>query len=108
MIVVLSRFRVANGMSDAVRSAFLQRPHLVDAAEGFLGLETFRDARDRSIFYLLTRWSDFDCFQQWHGSDAHRTSHRGIPKGLKLDPAFTQVYYLEDLLHGTDDERAGR
>ena len=39
MIVALSRFTIANGMSDAVRTAFRERPHLVDVAAGFLGME---------------------------------------------------------------------
>lgn len=106
MVVVLSRFRVANGMAEAVRAAFERRPHLVDSAEGFINLEVMTEAADGSIFYLLTRWTDFDCFRRWHGSDAHRRSHQGIPKGLKLDPTFTQVWHLEVLpLAGGDARR---
>ena len=39
MIVALSRFTIANGMDEEVRTAFRDRPHLVDAATGFLGME---------------------------------------------------------------------
>ena len=39
MLVVLSRFTIANDMLDEVRFAFINRPHLVDTAPGFLGLE---------------------------------------------------------------------
>ena len=95
MILALSRFRVVNGMEEQVLAAFRSRPHLVEKAPGFLGLEVFRDRRDSRIFYLATRWSDERCFREWHGSEAHRRSHEGIPDGLQLDPSFTEVRELE-------------
>jgi signal transduction histidine kinase/heme-degrading monooxygenase HmoA len=97
MILAVSRFRVRNAMEPAVADAFRQRPHLVDDAPGFLGLEVFTDARDPALFYLVTRWTDEPSFRAWHGSDEHRLSHAWIPKGLKLDPAFTQVTILKRL-----------
>jgi heme-degrading monooxygenase HmoA len=48
MIVALSKFKVANGMEDSVARAFLNRPRLVENAEGFLGLEVFTDNSDSS------------------------------------------------------------
>jgi heme-degrading monooxygenase HmoA len=39
MFVALSRFTIANDMLEEVRMAFCQRPHLVDEAMGFLGME---------------------------------------------------------------------
>ncbi len=97
MVLVISRFKVANGMEQEVRQAFLARPRLVDDAPGFLGMEVFTDAEDSSAFYLVTRWTDSRSFRAWHGSEAHHQSHRGIPKGLKLAPGFTQVTHLERL-----------
>lgn len=97
MVVVLSRFRVANGRQADVAAAFVRRPRLVDDVPGFLGLETFTDDQDAAIFYLLTRWTDFDAFRRWHGSAAHRESHSRMPKGLKLDPSFTHVWHLNKL-----------
>jgi heme-degrading monooxygenase HmoA len=97
MILALSRFKVANGLEDSVARAFLDRPRLVESAEGFLGLEVFTDSNDASVFYLSTRWTTESAFRQWHASEAHHTSHKGIPKGLKLDPAFTQLVVMESL-----------
>lgn len=97
MIVALSRFKVANGLEAAVAQAFINRPHLVEHAAGFLGLEVFTDRGDPSIFYLSTRWTTEVAFRQWHASEAHHASHRGMPKGLKLDPAFTQLVTMESL-----------
>ena len=39
MFVALSRFTVANDKSDAVRTAFRNRPRLVDDAPGFLSMQ---------------------------------------------------------------------
>jgi heme-degrading monooxygenase HmoA len=95
MILAVSRFKVANGMESQVREAFLNRPHLVDSARGFLGMETYTDKSDAALFYLVTRWTDDESFHTWHGSEAHRESHRFMPKGLKLDGSYTQVIELD-------------
>ena len=58
-------------------------------AAGFCGLDVLTDATDPSQFLLLTRWSDEESFRTWHRSESHHASHVLIPKGLKLDPAFT-------------------
>jgi heme-degrading monooxygenase HmoA len=91
MVVVQSRFRVANGRDAAVREAFIARPRLVDLTQGFLGLETFTDEKQPEIFYLITRWVDVESYRRWHASAEHRQSHAWMPEGLKLDPAFTEV-----------------
>jgi len=97
MILAISRFRVANGMEGQIKQAFFDRPHLVDSQPAFLGMETFNDAGDSTIFYLVTRWTDNDSFQKWHRSADHKKSHRFMPKGLKLDPAFTKLTILDRL-----------
>jgi signal transduction histidine kinase len=104
MVVALSRFRVANGMEAAVADAFRERPRSVEAAPGFRWLEVFADRDDPAIFYLLTRWNDFESFERWHRSADHRESHAFIPKGLKLDPAWTKLYRLSRL-EGTTGSR---
>jgi heme-degrading monooxygenase HmoA len=103
MILAVSRFRVANGMGPAVTWAFRDRPHLVDRAAGFLGMEVFTDSAEPSVYYLVTRWTDAESFRRWHRSDDHRASHAGIPKGLKLDPAYTRVVVLDRLDGGAPE-----
>ena len=76
-------------MEEDVRKAFLNRPRLVETASGFYGLDVLTDATDPSQFLLLTRWRDEESFRAWHRSESHHASHVFIPKGLKLDPAFT-------------------
>ena len=100
MIMVESRFRVANGMEDSVRSAFLNRPGLVDDVTGFLGMEVYSAADDRCVFHLVTRWADHAAYDAWHRSEAHHESHAFMPRGLKLDAAFTRLTELERLEPG--------
>ena len=97
MILAISRFRVQNGLEGQVKAAFFSRPRLVDTVAGFLGMETYTEIGDPALFYLVTRWTDLASYQAWHKSDLHHRSHRGIPKGLKLDASFTQVVLLERL-----------
>jgi heme-degrading monooxygenase HmoA len=97
VILALSRFKVANGLENDVARAFLNRPRMVEQAEGFLGMEVFTDSKDASVFYLYTRWTTESAFRQWHASEAHHASHKSIPKGLKLDAAFTQLIVMESL-----------
>ncbi len=100
MVEVVSQFKVEEGWEAVVRQAFRERPRLVDHAAGFLGMEVFTDAADPAVFRLVTRWTDLASYEAWHGSAAHRLSHKLIPKGLKLVPGSTQVTYLERLPAG--------
>lgn len=95
MILVESRFRVANDMHDSVRSAFVQRPGLVDDVIGFLGMDVYQASDDARVFHLITRWTDRDSYDAWHRSDAHRESHALIPRGLKLDASFTRLTLMD-------------
>ncbi len=100
MILAVSRFRVANATENEVAAAFQNRPRLVDAWPGFLGLETFTETTDPTVFYLVTRWTDSATFRAWHASPAHRASHAWMPAGLKLDPTYTKLVELERLSSG--------
>jgi heme oxygenase (mycobilin-producing) len=95
MIVAMSRFRVLHSREQDVRQAFLNRPGLVDDRAGFMGLEVFQDHSDYAVFYLVTRWSDVSSFKSWHASHEHKASHEMMPKGLKLDSAFTELRILD-------------
>ncbi len=92
--LAISRFRVKNNMQQEVKTAFQNRPHLVDAVHGFVDMEVYCPQDDESEFWLLTRWVDEASFLSWHNSDAHHESHKGIPKGLKLDPSMTFVRHF--------------
>jgi len=89
--VSISRFRVRNGMEEDVAEAFRQRPHLVDDAPGFVRMEVLSPAEDAAEFWLVTYWTDEESFRTWHRGHTFRESHAYIPKGLKLDPAATEL-----------------
>ena len=94
MFLAVSRFMVANELDAAVREAFANRPHKVDAAPGFIRMEVASPTDDPKEFWLLTYWQDEASFDAWHGSHLYRDAHQGIPKGLKLDPAGTRLMRL--------------
>lgn len=81
-------------MEEAVAEAFRSRPRLVESAVGFISLDVSRGVDDPAVFSLTTCWLDLDSFKAWHGSEAHHQSHCGIPKGLRLDPAYTRIETL--------------
>jgi heme oxygenase (mycobilin-producing) len=95
MLVALSRFTIANDMADDVRLAFLNRPHLVDGAPGFLGMEVMSPVDAPKEIWLVTRWSDEQSYRDWHRGHMYHESHKGIPKGLKLIPGSAQVQLFD-------------
>jgi heme-degrading monooxygenase HmoA len=95
MFVALSRFTIANGMSDEVRAAFRERPHLVDSAPGFVAMEVMSPVDVRAEIWLLTRWEDEQSYRAWHHGHTYHESHLGIPKGLKLVRGSAEVLLFE-------------
>jgi heme oxygenase (mycobilin-producing) len=91
LFVALSKFTVANGLVAQVHQAFLQRPHLVDTAPGFVRLEVLSPLDNPEEVWLLTYWRDESSYRAWHRSHAYHASHAGIPKGLKLVPHSAQI-----------------
>lgn len=90
-----SRFVIANGMEDSVRAAFRARPHRVDSVAGFVRMEVLSPIDRPAEIWLLTYWADRQSYLDWHSSDQYRTSHAGIPKGLKLVGRETEIRQLE-------------
>lgn len=95
--VALSRFVIKNNMQDAVRKAFLQRPHLVDEAPGFVRMEVFSPLENPQEIWLMTMWTDEESFRTWHHSHLYHESHKGIPKGLKLVPKSVELRFFEHI-----------
>ena len=94
-IVVVSRFEIANDMSDEVRTAFINRPHLVDDARGFVRMEVLSPRDNPDEIWLVTYWTDEESYRTWHRSHTYRDSHAGIPKGLKLVPRSTEIRFFD-------------
>jgi len=92
---VRSRFVIANGMIEEVRAAFRSRPHLVDTAPGFVKMAVLSPVDRPEEIWLMTYWADRQSYVDWHGSHMYRDSHAGIPKGLKLIGAETEIRQLD-------------
>jgi heme-degrading monooxygenase HmoA len=96
MVTVLSRFTVINGMEAEVRQAFINRPHLVENAPGFVRLEVLSPSGQPAEFWLLTYWETEQHFRDWHKNHRHE-SHQLMPKGLRLDARGTHVQVLNHI-----------
>ena len=95
MFVAMSSFKVANGMTAAVKEAFVNRPRLVDTAEGFIRMDVISPHDSPDEFWLITYWTARENYEAWHRSHAYHDSHESIPKGLKLDPSMTRIRFFE-------------
>lgn len=95
MFIALSRFTIRNGMEQEVREAFRKRPHLVDQAQGFLGMQVMSPLDNVAEIWLVTRWTDELNYRTWHKSHSYHDSHSGIPKGLKLVPHSAEVRFFD-------------
>jgi len=93
--VATSRFVIANGMEDEVKTAFRNRLGLVDSAQGFLRMDVLSPMDRPQEIWLLTFWENEECYETWHHSHVYHDSHKGIPKGLKLVPAETEIRSFE-------------
>jgi heme oxygenase (mycobilin-producing) len=93
--VALSRFTVANGMTAEVKRAFVDRPHLVENAPGFVRLDVISPFDNPDEIWLITYWTDEESYRAWHRGHTYKGSHAGIPKGLRLDPSATGIRTFE-------------
>ena len=91
MFVALSCFTIANDKTAEVRTAFCRRPHLVDSAPGFVGMEVMNPVENQAEIWLMTRWRDEQSYRDWHRSHQYHESHKDIPPGLKLVPGSAKV-----------------
>ena len=92
--VAVSRFTVANGMADEVKAALVARPHRVEGAAGFLGMDVISPVDNPEEIWLFTRWADEASYHAWHAGPGRRESQQSIPRGLKLVPAATSVRFF--------------
>jgi heme-degrading monooxygenase HmoA len=97
MFVALSKFVVANKTTDSVKAAFLNRPHLVDTAPGFVRLDVISPDDCPDEIWIISYWKDGQAFHDWHKSHLFRDSHEGIPKGMKLVRGSAQLRYFKHL-----------
>ncbi len=91
----ISKFVVANGMTEQVKSAFRARPHMVDTAPGFQRMDVLSPMARPEEIWLLTFWTDEASFRAWHKSHQYHDAHKGIPKGLKLVPGETKITHYQ-------------
>ncbi len=89
--VALSIFEVVNNMIEEVKDAFINRPHFVENADGFIKLEVLCPIENKNEIWLITYWDKEESYKNWFKSESHKMSHEFMPKGLKLNPEKTSL-----------------
>ena len=97
MFIAISQFAIANDKTDEVKTAFRNRPRLVDHVAGFLRMEVISPRELPSEIWLVTYWDTEEAFSKWHHSHMYRESHKGIPKGLKLVPKSVRLRFFDSI-----------
>jgi len=99
MFVVMSKFTVDNKdkMTPSVKNAFVNRPHLVENATGFVRLDVLSPVENSDEIWLLTYWTDQPCFQAWYRTHHYKEVHANIPVGLQLINDRTQLLFFEHI-----------
>jgi heme-degrading monooxygenase HmoA len=97
VFVALSKFTVANEphLVAEVKQAFVDRPHLVESAPGFLRLDVLSPLENPDQIWLLTYWADEASFKAWYRTHQYQASHQQIPKYLKLVPGSAELHFFE-------------
>jgi heme oxygenase (mycobilin-producing) len=90
----MSRLRVAPDRAAELVAAFRDRAHLVEDADGFLGLEVWQNDRDAGELIMVSHWTDRDSFKTHMKGDAHRVSHGRIDANLKSEIKLEALEHL--------------
>ena len=92
-LTIFARFHAREGLEDQVAAAIAEvMPH-TRAEAACLGIEGYRDANDRRLFFIHSRWIDEPAFD----------THAGLPHTVKF---LARVQPLVD--HPLDVRRAVR
>lgn len=97
MFTVISKFTVKGSMAmtASVKEAFVNRPHLVESAEGFLRLDVLSPQDTPHEIWLITYWKDRASFETWYKTHAYQEAHFMIPAGLKLETGQTDIRFFD-------------
>ncbi len=99
MFTVISKFTVdnKNNMTDSVKNAYCERPHIVENAAGFVRLDVLSPLENPNEIWLITYWADESSFQEWYRTHQFKEAHSKIPAGLKLTSKKTEMIFFEHI-----------
>jgi heme-degrading monooxygenase HmoA len=99
MFVVISKFAINNkgNMTASVKKAYVERPHLVDNAAGFVRLDVLSPQENPDEIWLLTYWTDQTSFQEWFRTHHYKEAHCKIPAGLTLVSDRAEMRFFEHI-----------
>lgn len=96
MFIALSTFTVANEMAPQVKEAFINRPHFVDSAPGFIRMQVLSPQENPDEIWMMTYWADEESYSAWYKNHMQE-SHQHVPKGLRLVPHSSKVRFFDQV-----------
>lgn len=94
MYVSMSRLEIPPERAPQLVTAFRNRAHLADEADGFIDLQVWQSDRDPGDIMMVSRWRDREAFKTYMKSAAHQVSHERIDPDLKDDISLKRLDHL--------------
>ena len=76
-VIKINAIDVPADSGDELAQRFAARAGAVDGQDGFEGFELLRPSDGRTVWLVVTRWRDEDCFLSWTSSRSFAHGHQG-------------------------------
>jgi len=96
LIVAINRIKARTPEAlNSLLNAFESRSRLIEAADGFLGIEVWVD-REALEAVIVSRWVDRKSFDRWVNSEEFKRAHsRRIPRADELEASLSIYEVVE-------------
>ncbi len=103
-VIKINAITVPENSGDELARRFAARAGAVDGQEGFEGFELLRPTDGRTVWLVMTRWSDEEAFLAWVNSPAFAHGHArgGRPAGDGSPVDVTSEIWSFDVAGGSD------
>lgn len=94
-VVKINAIAVPEGAGAELEKRFAARLGAVENMPGFEGFELLRPIKGESRYFVYTRWTTEDDFQNWLNSRAFQHGHTGDSGAPQRPPVSTDSALLE-------------
>ncbi len=71
-IIKINAMDIPEGQGEVFLERFAQRPHRIEASDGFEGFQVLRPSDERATWLVVTRWRDEAAYEAWQAGRPHR------------------------------------
>ncbi|MCP3687299.1 MAG: antibiotic biosynthesis monooxygenase [Gammaproteobacteria bacterium] len=94
MIKVVIERVIAEGLEVPYEKAVSELLYVMTHARGYISSESLVDVGQTNHYVVIARWSDRDCWDEWHHSDNRKQLVSAIAPFLQIDEKFTVLRQL--------------